>query len=102
MPELRKDNKIIKYKNRKTLLKSIRKNRFCCSCIAKVRSDSKEFKKKASERMIGEKNIAKREDVKRKLSEINSGLNNPMYGKHMTEERKLFFSEKWEKRQPII
>lgn len=56
------------------------------------------------ERMLGDNNPAKREDVRKKISESKvgkvSGENNPMYGKHHSDETKQKISDAQWMKQP--
>lgn len=51
------------------------------------------WRKIASERMTGENNIAKREDVRKKISEKKKGENHHQYGKPISEDHKKALRE---------
>lgn len=59
-----------------------------------LRTFSQQRNKKISIAHFGDRNVAKRPDVRAKLSESRMGNKNPMYGKHMSQSAKEIVREK--------
>ena len=102
-----KCNKEITYTSKRWYREANKKNKLCVSCAVSKSMIGKTWdklytkegvklrKKKSIKRMIGKNNIAKRKEVREKLSELQTGKNNSMYGKRYkcSDEKKKNISK---------